>query len=191
MVTNDPKGCAMFTSIETFLRYFDGVNKRAMRDVAALPAAADGWTPATGAGERAWSINKLIGHMAGSRLYFASAYSGNGWISPPPPDVSTAAHWLPALSASANEFRERLAATPGDWLERRIDMIDSEATLPGWRLLLMMMEHDIHHRSQIDTYAGLNGWDVPQIYNRTAETIGTLQDGQRVKYGQPGPAHSL
>lgn len=181
----------MFTSVETFLRYFDGVNKRAMRDIAALPPAADGWTPATGEGEKAWSINKLVGHMAGSRLYFASAYSGNGWISPQPPDVSTRAHWLPALAASADEFRGRLATTPDAWLERRIDMIDSEATLPGWRLLLMMMEHDIHHRSQIDTYAGLNGWDVPQIYNRSAETIGTLQDSQRAKYGQTGPSHSL
>jgi len=75
--------------------------------------------------------------------------------------------------------------------ERRVDMIDSEATLPGWRLLLMMMEHDIHHRSQIDTYAGLNGWDVPQIYNRSAETIGTLQDAQRAKHSQAGPSHSL
>ena len=45
-------------------------------------------------------------------------------------------------------------------------MIDSEATLPGWRVLLMMMEHDIHHRSQIDTYAGTQGWPVPDIFGR-------------------------
>ena len=181
----------MFTSIDTFLRYFDGVNKRAMRDIAALPPAAEGWTPASGEGEKAWSINRLVGHIAGSRLYFASAYSGAGWISPPPPDVSTRAQWLPALESSAAQFRERVGATPSEWLERRVEMIDSEATLPGWRLLLMMMEHDIHHRSQIDTYAGLNGWDVPQIYNRSAETIGGLQAAQRAKHGQPGEAHSL
>ena len=181
----------MFTSVATFLRYFDGVNKRAMRDIAALPPEADGWTPATGDGEKSWSINKLIGHMAGSRLYFASAYAGDGWISPPPPDVSARACWLPALEESAGEFRERLLGSPDSWLERRVDMIDSEATLPGWRILLMMMEHDIHHRSQIDTYAGLNGWDVPQIYNRSAETIGTLQEAQRAKHTRPGPSHGL
>jgi len=49
----------------------------------------------------------------------------------------------------------------------------------------MMMEHDIHHRSQIDTYAGINGWDVPDIYNRSAETIGSLQAEQRAKHNQP------
>ena len=41
-------------------------------------------------------------------------------------------------------------------------MIDSDGALSGWRILMMMLEHDIHHRSQIDTYAGINGWDVPQ-----------------------------
>ncbi|MEO8541640.1 MAG: DinB family protein, partial [bacterium] len=181
----------MFRDTESFLRYFDGVNKRAMRDIAALPGAADGWTPSTGEGEKAWSINKLVGHMCGSRLYFASAYSGSGWISPEPPDVSSREKWVPALQESCAAFRAKLAGTSNDWLERRVDMIDSEATLPGWRLLLMMMEHDIHHRSQIDTYAGMNGWDVPQIYNRSAETIGTLQDSQRAKYGVGGESHAL
>ena len=70
-------------------------------------------------------------------------------------------------------------------------MIDTDATLPGWRVLLMMMEHDIHHRSQIDTYAGLNDWDVPQIYGRTAEHIGTLQESQRAKFGHGGAANPL
>ena len=79
----------MFTEIDAFLRYFRSVNRRAVRDVTALPAEADGWAPIGEAGELvgegAWSINKLIGHMCGSRLYFASAYRHEGWISPEPP----------------------------------------------------------------------------------------------------------
>ncbi len=181
----------MFTSIDTFLRYFEGVNRRAMRDVAALPPQAEGWKPDTGEGEKAWSINTLVGHMCGSRLYFASAYLANGWISPPPPDVSSRDRWVPALQASFDQFRDLLAGTPAAYLERRVAMIDSDGALAGWRILLMMMEHDIHHRSQIDTYAGLNGWDVPQIYNRSAETIGSLQAEQRARHNQPGEPHPL
>ena len=49
----------MITSIDAFLRYFDGIHRRAVRDVAGLPPEADGWTPQGGEGERAWSINKL------------------------------------------------------------------------------------------------------------------------------------
>lgn len=182
----------MFKNVEGFLRYFEGVNKRAMRDIAALPPEAEGWRPPTGEGEKAWSINQLVGHMCGSRMYFASAYSGSGWISPEPPDVSKREYWLPALEASFGEFRAKLASTPDEWLETRRDMIDTPgATLPGWRLLLMMMEHDIHHRSQIDTYAGINGWDVPDIYNRSAETIGGLQAVQRAKHGLEGAGNAL
>jgi len=181
----------MLTSIDAFLRYFDAVNRRALRDIAALPPEADGWTPQTGEGEGAWSINKLIGHMAGSRLYFASAYRGEGWISPAPPDVSSRGRWLPALEDSVRDFRRQLEGTPVEWLDRKVQMIDSEGGLSGWRVLMMMMEHDIHHRSQIDTYAGANGWDVPQIYNRAAETIGGLQEQQRAKHGLSGASHAL
>lgn len=173
----------MFRSVEAFLRYFDAVHRRALRDVGALPPQADGWTSATGSGEAAWSINTLVGHMAGSRLYFASAYRGEGWISPPAPDVSTRERWLPALDQSARELRRRLEGTPDAWLDRKIDMIDTDAALSGWRILMMMLEHDIHHRSQIDTYAGLNGWPVPDIFGRRAEQIGALQDVERARHG--------
>ena len=181
----------MITSISSFLRYFDAVNRRAMRDIGALPPEADGWAPASGEGENAWGINTLVGHMCGSRLYFASAYLGTGWISPSPPDVSSRPKWVPALEASAAEFRRQLENTPEAWLDRKVAMIDTDGGLSGWRLLMMMLEHDVHHRSQIDTYAGLNGWEVPQIYGRAAETIGALQASERAKHGRDGEGHAL
>ncbi len=172
----------MFTSISAFLNYFDAVNRRALRDIGALPPDADGWAPDASEGEYAWSINTLVGHMAGSRLYFVSAYRGDGWISPAPPDVSSRDLWLPAIAESAAELHRQLDDTPDAWLQRKVKMIDTGGELSGWRLLMMMLEHDIHHRSQIDTYAGLNGWPVPDIYARSAETIGGLQDEQRAKH---------
>jgi uncharacterized damage-inducible protein DinB len=180
----------MITSITAFLRYFDAVNRRAVRDIAALPPAADGWRPATGEGEKAWSINTLVGHMAGSRLYFASAYAGKGGVTEAPPDVHARELWVPAIENSAAALRAELAGPPDAWLERKVEMIDSGAALSGWRILLMMLEHDIHHRSQIDTYAGINGWDVPQIFARTAEAIEGLQPAQRAKHGTAGGAVS-
>jgi uncharacterized damage-inducible protein DinB len=95
----------MIRTIAAFLDYFDAVNRRAVRDIGALLADADGWRPAGGEGEGAWSINQLVGHMAGARLYFASAYRGEGWISPVPPDVSTRDRWVSALEESARRLR--------------------------------------------------------------------------------------
>ncbi len=176
----------MFTSIDAFLRYFDAVNRRAVRDIGALPPEADGWTPPAGEGEAAWTINQLVGHMAVSRLYFASAYRGEGWIFPAAPDVSAPERWVPALQESARRLRELLQGTPDDWLHRKVQMLDTEGRLSGWRILLMMVEHDVHHRSQIDTYAGLNGWDVPQIYGRRAEQILDQQEAQHRRYRGAG-----
>jgi len=42
-----------------------------------------------------------------------------------------------------------------------------------------MVEHEVHHRSQIDTYAGLEGWPVPDIFGRSAEDIAARQLEQR------------
>jgi uncharacterized damage-inducible protein DinB len=56
---------------------------------------------------------------------------------------------------------------------------------------MMMLEHDVHHRSQIDTYAGLNGWEVPQIYGRAAEQIGALQGGRACEARSHGESRSL
>ena len=172
----------MIASIDAFLRYFDAVHRRAIRDIGALPPAADNWAPSAGEGEAGWSINTLVGHMAGSRLYFASAYRGDGWISPMPPDVSSRDRWLPALEDSARQFHSALDDTPDSWLQRKVRMIDTAGELSGWRVLMMMVEHDIHHRSQIDTYAGLNGWPVPDIYGRSAETIVGLQSAELEKH---------
>ena len=130
----------------------------------------------------AWSINELVGHMAASRLYFASAYRGEGWIFPPPPDVTSRDGWELALAESARELHRLLEGTPDAWLRRKVQMIDTARSLSGWRVLMMMVEHDIYHRSQIDTYAGLNGWEVPQIYGRSAEQIAVLQEAERAKH---------
>jgi uncharacterized damage-inducible protein DinB len=93
--------------------------------------------------------------------------------------------WLPWLETSAERFAALLRETPQAWLTRRVEMIDTpEATLSGWRLLMMMLEHEVHHRSQIDTYAGLEGWPVPDIFGRSAESIDALQGSERARHGR-------
>ena len=175
----------MISDIDSFRRYFDAVHRRAVRDIAALPPEAERWVPPAGEGENAWGIGEIVRHMAGSRMYFARAYRGEGWIAawPPPINTEDQSTWLPALEASAAEFRSRIEGTPDEWLSRRVPLIDNEGTISGWRILMMMAEHDIHHRSQIDTYAGLNGWEPPHIYGRSAEQVGLQQERQRELHG--------
>ena len=176
----------MIADIGEYLRFFDGVRRRTERDVAALPPAAVAWRPPARGGEAGWSIGQIVGHLGGSRLYFASAYRGEGWIwAKPEMDPDDQRTWLPWLRTSADRFVALLQDTPAGWLRRRVETIDTPgATLSGWRLLMMMLEHEVHHRSQIDAYAGLEGWPVPDIFSRSAESIDALQAEQRAKHGR-------
>ena len=100
------RGCAlidaMITDMASYLRFFDSVRRRTERDVAALPPAAAASRPPARGGETGWSIGQIVAHIGGSRLYFASAYRGQGWIwgeaDADPDDQRT---WLPWLRRSA------------------------------------------------------------------------------------------
>jgi uncharacterized damage-inducible protein DinB len=175
----------MITDVESYLRFFDSVRRRTERDVAALPPAAAAWQPPAAGGESGWGIGQLVEHIGATRLYFASAYRGEGWIfSTADIDRDDQRTWLPWLQSSAERFAALLRETPAEWLMRRIEMIDTPGSLPGWRLLMMMLEHEVHHRSQIDTYAGLQGWNVPHIFERSFESVNALQAEQRARHAR-------
>jgi len=176
----------MFKDIDSYIRYYSGLHKRTVRDVAALPPEAEAYRPATGEGENAWPIGEIVRHMAGSRLYFARAYRDEGWFfGDDLGAVDSQADWLPVLDRSFELFISRLEGTPAVWLDRRIKMIDTDGTLAGWRILMMCLEHEVHHRSQIDTYAGLHAWDVPHIYGRSAEQVLLQRTRQQQLHDNP------
>lgn len=174
----------MLKSTEAYLQYFEGIHQRTLRDVLALPAAASGWRPPAGEGEAAWSVNEVIGHIATTRRYFVRAYRGEGWLSPPDPDTTDPADWAHLIEASARAVREGLRDTPAGWLEREIPRLGGAEVLPGWQVLMFMSEHEIHHRSQLDSYAGLNGWQPPQIYGRRWEQVLALQAEAQAEHPQ-------
>ena len=169
----------MINDPEAFLNYFRSIHRRTLRDIEALPPPAATWEPSRGEGEKGWGIAQIVHHIAESRIYFASAYTGKGWrYDWRPPSTEKQSDWVGALEASAVEFQKQISGTPAEWMDRRVKMIDTDGTLSGWRIMMMLLEHEVHHRSQIDTYAGLEGWDVPQIYGRTREQIDDLQGKQ-------------
>ena len=103
---------------------------------------------------------------------------------PPAPDTSSPERWAAALEESAAALQTRLQDTPDEWLQRRVPLIEGDATLAGWRVLMMLLEHEVHHRSQIDTYAGLNGWSPPDIFGMSAEGIDEREALQRQRLAE-------
>src|SRR5205814_1713170 len=83
----------------------------------AMSPAAAAWKPPALDGEAGWSLGHIVGHIGASRLYFASAYRGEGWITlPPEHDPEDQRTWLPWLRASAARFTALLKDTPDAWL---------------------------------------------------------------------------
>lgn len=178
----------MLSDAASFLRYFGSIHRRTVRDVSALPAAAESWRPEVGEGESAWGVPEIVRHIAEARSFFANAYSDRGWVWDPWPDaVAEKATWVPALEVSFTRFGEALEDTPDEWLARRVGVIgEDDATISGWRVLMMLVEHEVHHRAQLSTYAGLNGWPVHQTFDRTNEwVVGRREEEQRKSRTSP------
>ena len=62
--------------------------------------------------------------------------------------MSRRERWVPVLEESAAAFRRQLEGTPDEWLMRKVQMIDSDGAISGWRALMMMVEHNNHYLPQ-------------------------------------------
>jgi uncharacterized damage-inducible protein DinB len=168
----------MITSMEAFLSYFRGVHQRTLRDVGLLPPEAGPWTPPVQVGEPPWSVQRIVGHVAAARLMFGRVYCGRGWSVPPEPVLDGPQAWLAGLADSYQTLDALLRETSDAWLSRRVALLDEPGDIAGWRVLMLMTEHEIHHRSQLATYAGLNGWPVADLFGRSYEQLVTATAGR-------------
>lgn len=174
----------MISDVASFLGWFEGVHRRTVRDVSILPLEAETWNPTSGSGEEAWGVPALVQHIAEGRLYFAEAFAGRGWVWDDwPEELRGRGGWRPALEASMAELARRLETAPASRLQAKIELIgDPGRTVSGWRVLMMMAEHEIAHRAQIGAYAGLNGWPVAQLFDRENEWVRAQRDEQVRRY---------
>lgn len=171
----------MISDLAAFLRYFEGVHRRTTRDVGSLTDEAETWRPPPSPDEEtSWGIPEIVKHISEARMFFAGAFLDRGWVWEPwPQPLERRAEWVPALDDAFDRFSAEIADAPVERLTAKVDPIAKEGRpMSGWRVLLMMVEHEVHHRSQIETYAGLNGWPVNQIFGRTSEWVAEQREAE-------------
>ena len=155
--------------IEPFLDYYEKIRGRTLRVARCVPPERIEWSPLEGR----WTFGDLLRHLGAlERWMFAenvqgrpSRYPGCGR------DLADGYEevfaYLDSTHAESLEIFGRL--TPED-LPARCET-PGGASLPVWKWLRAMVEHEIHHRGQIYLYLAHLGVPTPPLYGLTSEEV--------------------
>jgi len=148
------------------VKYFDGVRRRTVTAVdRAAPFAAFKPRPDE------WTCGEIVRHLRGAERFFVTKvvedrFSGDLELGPAEDWHVTRARFDDVHRAEMT----RLASVPDSRLHEKV--VDLEGgRVSAWRFLMAMAEHEIHHRSQLDSWIALAGAEAPQIYGYTMEEV--------------------
>jgi uncharacterized damage-inducible protein DinB len=158
--------------IEPFLDYYGKIRARTLRVVRCIPRERIEWAPAWGDGER-WSFGDLLRHLGAlERWMFAENVQGNPSRYPGcGPELADGWDEVFAfLERTHAESLEIFARLSPDDLQARCET-PGGASIPVWKWLRAMVEHEIHHRGQIYLYLAELGVETPPLYGLTSEEV--------------------
>lgn len=165
----------MITSIESFISYFDGIRRRTIIFCRTLPAERMDWAPQAGE----FTCGDIIRHLAASEQMFSGLAVDDRWQygghqRDLAPELPAALALLDATHVAATARLRTLddAALNHD----RAPLGGQGRPLKVGRVLLLLAEHEIHHRSQLATYLTLMGAEAPQIYGMKLEDVVAIAD---------------
>jgi uncharacterized damage-inducible protein DinB len=157
------------TGIETFLDYFERVRERTRRVAAVIPPEHLEWAPRPGA----FSFGDLLRHLGAIERYMF-AENAQGLPSRYPGHGRELADGYEETFAFLDRMHQEALAIfrtlgPADLL-RRCET-PGGTSLPVWKWLRSMAEHEIHHRGQIYLMLNLLGIPTPPLYGLTSEEV--------------------
>jgi uncharacterized damage-inducible protein DinB len=157
------------TTIEPFLDYYAKIRERTRRVVVLVPPDRLEWAPREGA----WSFGDLVRHLGAiERWMFAenvsgrpSRYPGHG------PELADGYDAVLAyFDRMHGEAMDIFRALTPEALQARCTT-PGGASMPAWKWLRAMVEHEIHHRGQIYLMLGIIGVPTPPLYGLTSEEV--------------------
>lgn len=157
------------TTIQPFLDYFERIRGRTMRVAACIPDPHIEWRPRDGA----FSFGDLLRHLAAmERWMFAenvvgrqTRYQGCG------PDLASGKTDVMAFVETCHRDAVDIFRTLSpEQLQQRCPQ-PGGSSMPAWKWLRAMVEHEVHHRGQIYLMLGLLGVATPPLYGLTAEQV--------------------
>ncbi|HTI56185.1 MAG TPA: DinB family protein [Verrucomicrobiae bacterium] len=157
----------MIGSVAEFARYWEGVRRRTWVAVDRVGPELLDWAPRPGE----MTCGEIVRHLAGAERFFVTKVVEDRFTEDLDPG--------PALDHA--QTRARLESVHRDEMVRLAGLEDRSlasprrdldgATVKAWRFLMAMVEHEVHHRSQLDCYLALAGVEPPQIFGRRMEDV--------------------
>lgn len=158
----------MLTSPDAFASYFAAVRRRTLNYVQIIPPEQLEWSPKEGE----FSCGDIVRHLAAAESMFVGVVADGKWRFQDhkrQPD-DTLAGLIAHLESGHNQAIATLRALPTEALNEQRPSLDGPP-VRAWRWLMALVEHEIHHRSQLAVYLSLMGVTPPQIFGLGVEDL--------------------
>lgn len=166
----------MLQNVDSFIKYFKSIRRRTLTYIQTIPPDQLGWRPKAGE----FSVGELIYHMAAAEWMFVGAVVDHTWHyighdHAPEADLETT---LAHLEATHQAAMTHLATFPDEALLQPCPSLTGpEIIVTSWRFLMAMVEHEVHHRSQLAMYLALLDIEPPHIFGQGVEDVIALATG--------------
>jgi len=164
----------MIQHLSEFINYFESIRRRTLHYIRTIPPDRLVWSPKPGE----FTYAELIRHLIATEQLFVDVVRTGRWKYPGhQAEPSDSLDSLIALLTSTHAAAMASLAKLNDAILSESRPTLSSTPISAWRILMMMVEHEIHHRSQIAMYLSLMGVEPPQIYGLGVEDVIAMATG--------------
>ena len=162
-------------SITSFLKYFASIRRRTNRIISEIPADKIDWKPT----EQSFSFADIIIHLANTEyeLYIQNILKKNSiYCGHKISGIESKKDLISHLDMNHQKTIAELTILPDKYLNERC-ITPAGSSISVWKLLRVMIEHEIHHRGQIFSYLNMLNVKTTPIFGLTSEEIGPGSQG--------------
>ena len=158
----------MIQDVASFINYFEGVRKRTVHFIQTCPEDRLDWSPKPGE----FTIADIILHLAAAEEMFVNVVLEGMWRYPDHKVMqdSDIIELLEDFNRRHINTMKALKGMPEPWLTQPRPTPKSHP-MKAWRFLMLMVEHEVHHRSQLAVYLSLLNIKPPHIFGLGVEDL--------------------
>ena len=158
----------MIQNIPIFVKYFGSIRRRTFIYARTIPPDQIDWSPKADE----FSCAAILWHLAAAENMFVGEMATGEWhyYEPEHESDTSLEEILSRLKVNHQEAMATLQTLDDEVLFQPHPTLNGPET-KGWRLMMAIVEHEVHHRSQLAVYLSLMGVEPPQIFGLKLEEI--------------------